>query len=130
MYRTAIPEKTVDPLDMIRVVLDHMPEGETAHGLQIALELGFETDLPTVVSRLGNGSAISAQDTVPFVLWSVAKTADDFEEVIWQTACELGDIDTNCAMVGGIVALIVGYEQLPETWIVRREPLDDWLAKA
>jgi hypothetical protein len=34
-----------------------------------------------------------------------------------------GDIDTNCAIVGGVVALVVGVDAIPAEWRERREPL-------
>jgi ADP-ribosylglycohydrolase len=38
----------------------------------------------------------------------------------------LGDIDTNCAMVGGIVANYTGSDGIPAEWLRRREPLPAW----
>jgi ADP-ribosylglycohydrolase len=72
---------------------------------------------------LGNGSLVSAQDTVPFVLWCAAHQIDSYEDALWATASGLGDIDTNCAMVGGIVACYTGPEDIPEEWLRCREPL-------
>jgi ADP-ribosylglycohydrolase len=46
----------------------------------------------------------------------------DFEEAMWTTVAGLGDRDTTCAIVGGIVALRVGEAGLP-SWQGRREPL-------
>jgi len=43
---------------------------------------------------------------------------------MWQTVSGLGDRDTTCAMVGGIVALSVGQNGLPADWRRRREPLE------
>jgi len=34
-----------------------------------------------------------------------------------------GDCDTNAAIVGGIVALSVGREGIPNDWLKAREPL-------
>ena len=34
-----------------------------------------------------------------------------------------GDVDTNCAIVGGIVALSVGWEKIPKEWLKQMEPL-------
>jgi ADP-ribosylglycohydrolase len=34
-----------------------------------------------------------------------------------------GDMDTNCAIVGSIVALFVGRARLPQTWLRARESL-------
>jgi ADP-ribosylglycohydrolase len=77
----------------------------------------------TAVSLLGNGSMVVAQDTVPFSLWCVARHLDDFEEAMWQTVSGLGDRDTTCAIVGGVVSLACGRDQLPAAWLEAREPL-------
>jgi ADP-ribosylglycohydrolase len=34
-----------------------------------------------------------------------------------------GDLDTNCAIVGGIVALSVGFEGIPADWLAAREAI-------
>lgn len=79
-----------------------------------------------IVRVVGNGSGITAQDTVPFCLWCAAHQLDDYAAAIWRTADGLGDIDTNCAIVGGIVAARVGSAGLPADWLARREPLPAW----
>jgi ADP-ribosylglycohydrolase len=78
---------------------------------------------------VGNGSQVSAQDTVPFALWSAAQHLNNYEEALWQTVSALGDMDTNCAIVGGIVALCAGVENIPEEWHRNREPLPDWVVQ-
>jgi len=40
---------------------------------------------------------------------------------MWQTASGFGDVDTTCAIVGGIVAL--NTPELPQEWLSQREPL-------
>lgn len=72
---------------------------------------------------LGNGSRVSAQDTVPFVLWCASGHLDNFERAVWLTVAGLGDRDTTCAMSGGIVALSAGYEAIPAAWLAAREAL-------
>jgi len=72
---------------------------------------------------LGNGAQISAQDTVPLVLWCASKHLTEYEPALWLTVSALGDRDTTCAMVGGIVAGRVGHAALPREWLMRREPL-------
>ena len=76
--------------------------------------------------RLGNGSQVSAQDTVPFVLWCAGEHLDNYEEALWLTVSGLGDRDTTCAMVGGIVALSAGADSIPASWRQAREPLPRW----
>ena len=44
----------------------------------------------------------------------------------WLTVSGLGDRDTTCAIVGGIVACYVGEEGIPAAWLQAREPLPDW----
>ena len=82
------------------------------------------------VAILGNGAAVTVQDTVPFVLWCAAWRLDDYGQALWFTSSGGGDVDTTCAMVGGIVALHTGVEGIPEYWRNDREPLPTWLTHA
>lgn len=66
---------------------------------------------------------LSAQDTVPFPFWRAARHLDDYEEALWLTVSGLGDRDTTCAVVGGIVACYVGEAGIPAAWLEAREPL-------
>jgi ADP-ribosylglycohydrolase len=111
------------------LVLPHVPESEVRARIQIARNLRSGLEIGKVVDRLGNGSDISSQDTVPFVLWCAARHLHDFEGAIWQALSGLGDLDTNAAMVGGIVASAVGWEGIPVAWRDAREPLPDWLPR-
>ena len=85
-----------------------------------------DTPLNEVVAILGNGQRVSAQTTVPLVLWIAGKYLDNYENAIWNTIQAGGDVDTTCAMVGGIVATYTGIEGIPTEWIARREPLPAW----
>lgn len=88
--------------------------------------LGPDTPVWDVVRAVGNGSGVTAQDTVAFCLWCAAHALDDYVAALWRTADGLGDIDTTCAIVGGIVAARVGVAGLPPDWLARREPLPAW----
>jgi ADP-ribosylglycohydrolase len=46
-----------------------------------------------------------------------------FEEAMWTTVAGLGDRDTTCAIVGGIVVLAAGSVAVPAEWLASREPL-------
>ena len=72
---------------------------------------------------LGNGVQISCQDTVPFCLWVAARHLDDYQAAVVNTIRAGGDIDTNAAIVGGIVSLAVGREGIPPDWLRDREEL-------
>ena len=110
-----------DPLEMLDVVLEHTPPGETRHGIEEAAALPTDTQPRVAARTLGSGQRISAQDTVPFVIWCAACHLDSFEEAFWTTVAGLGDRDTTCAMVGGIVALST--RSVPRQWLAAREPL-------
>ncbi|MCX8118159.1 MAG: ADP-ribosylglycohydrolase family protein [Desulfobacterota bacterium] len=106
--------------EFLREVLKFLPESLTRDRIRLAMEIPPDR-LEEAVLRLGNGSEVSAQDTVPFCLWSAAHHLFDFEEALWWTVRGLGDRDTTCAIVGGIVALSA--LNLPSEWLDRREPL-------
>ena len=87
------------------------------------MEFPASTSVKTVVDQLGNGSRVTAPDTVPFALWCAAHYLDNYVEALWTTVSGLGDIDTDCAIVGGIVALAAGQTSIPEDWREARETL-------
>jgi ADP-ribosylglycohydrolase len=111
--------------DFIDKVLPHIPDSEVKSGVKRARDIQ-STTIEHVVGMIGNGSQISAQDTVPFVLFCAAEWLHNYEEAIWQTMSGGGDVDTTCAMVGGIVALYTGYDGIPKKWIGHREQLPAW----
>ena len=78
------------------------------------------------MSVLGNGSDLTAQDTVPLAIWCASRYLGSYESALWFTVSALGDRDTTCAMVGSIVALSVGSKGIPETWVRSRESLESW----
>ena len=90
------------------------------HGM---MTKAFDTSMVPIVRILGNGSNISCQDTVPFCVWAAARHLDNYEAAIVNTIRAGGDIDTNCAIVGGIVALAVGADGIPADWRRDREEL-------
>jgi ADP-ribosylglycohydrolase len=110
---------------LLDAVLEQMPDGETRRGLAVALELGFDMPARQAAHVLGNGSCVTAPDTVPFALWCAARHLNDFEEAMWTTVSGLGDRDTTCAIAGGIVALAAGRESMPAEWLQAREALEE-----
>ncbi len=115
--------KAADVPGLFDRVIAHTPEGPTRDGLSAARELPAYTPPQEAAFRLGNGRRVLAADTVPFTVWCAFRYLDDYEEAIWETISVLGDIDTNCAIVGGIVALAAGRRAIPESWLEAREPL-------
>ena len=112
--------------EFIDVLLPSVPESEVRTKMLQARDLGARVSVLSAAAKLGNGSQVSAQDTVPFVLWCAGHHLGRYEEAIRQTLRGGGDLDTTCAMVGGIVVLSGGTESIPLQWRNAREPLPDW----
>ncbi len=112
-----------DPERLIATVVEHTPESETRDNVVKAQNLGLGKSTATAVSVLGNGRNISSQDTVGFCVYMAANYMTDFEEAMWATVSGLGDRDTTCAIVGGIIACYLGEEGLPIAWWHSRETL-------
>lgn len=107
-------------------VVESVPDSEVRERLRHAQTLPASASVRLAVAALGNGSKVSAQDTAPFALWCAARRLDDFAEAMWLAVSGLGDRDTTCAIVGGIVAGYVGRDGIPADWRAAREPLPAW----
>jgi ADP-ribosylglycohydrolase len=101
-------------------VLRRTPAGETRDGIAKAAALG-EVESEEAARVLGSGFLVTAPDTVPYALWSAMQHLDNYVEAIVETVAGDGDCDTNCAIVGGIVALYVGMDAIPADWRMARE---------
>jgi ADP-ribosylglycohydrolase len=111
--------------EFIERVLPHVPGGVVKTGLERARTLRSRS-VRAAVRSLGNGSQISCQDTVPWVLWCAGEKLADYSEALWLTVSGGGDVDTTCATVGAIVSAYTGREGIPRGWLDDREPLPDW----
>lgn len=107
-------------------ILPYVPESEVRSKIRQARDMAANVSVQFAVSVLGNGVKVSAQDTVPFALWCAGERLANYEEALWLTVSGLGDRDTTCAIVGGIVASYTGVEGIPRAWIETREELPDW----
>jgi ADP-ribosylglycohydrolase len=107
-------------------LLPFVPESDVKQGIVRARDLPSTTTAYSAAAELGNGSQVSCQDTVPFALWCAAECLRNYENAIWLTLQGLGDSDTNCAIVGSIVALSAPPETIPAVWQHNREPLPNW----
>jgi ADP-ribosylglycohydrolase len=110
-------------LDLVRL---HVPPSAVAEAIGQARDLDPEAPASVAADVLGNGQAIAAHDTVPLALWCAGRRLGHYEEALWLTAAGLGDVDTTCAIVGGIVACFTGSGAIPDAWRQAREPLPVW----
>jgi ADP-ribosylglycohydrolase len=113
----------LEPSDFFETVIRHTPAGPTRTAIEAAAGLSLAAAVAAAVSQLGNGARVMSMDTVPFCLWCVARHLGNFEAALWTAVSGLGDRDTTCAIVGGIAALHERSE-IPDAWIVAREPLE------
>lgn len=114
------------PQFLIEAILPYVPVSTVREGLQRACSLSIDSSLHDAVELLGAGERVTCMDTVPFCIWNAGRFLDDYPEAIWSTVKAGGDIDTNAAIVGGIVALSSNDRTVPSTWIKMREPWPYW----
>ncbi|MBE0539822.1 MAG: ADP-ribosylglycohydrolase family protein [Verrucomicrobia bacterium] len=108
---------------LFEAVLDSTPESKVRRGILIASQTPVTIPVEAVAKALGNGSLVTAPDTVPFALWCAALHLGNYVESLALTISGDGDCDTNAAIVGGIVALSVGQNGIPFEWRKQKEPL-------
>jgi ADP-ribosylglycohydrolase len=117
-----------DSQEFLQRIHQHLPDSHVRKGIRNAIELGPEASVGAAVARLGNGSAVTAPDTVPFALWCAARYLVSYEAALWATVSGLGDRDTTCAIVGGIVVMYAGVESIPAEWLGHREQIPSWVS--
>lgn len=106
-------------------VIDNMPDSNVRAKIKKAKTLPAAYDIRTIVSVLGNGTHLSADDTVPLALWCAANNTNSYEEAIWRGLEALGDRDTIAAIIGSIVVLSAGADSIPRHWIKQAEKFSD-----
>ncbi|MEU1869056.1 ADP-ribosylglycohydrolase family protein [Streptomyces sp. NPDC019793] len=108
-------------------VIALVPKSAVGAGLRRARDMLDYGDATTVAAVLGSGRRTTAHDTVPFALWSAARALGEYETAFWTTAQVGGDVDTTCAIVGGVIA--AGKTGAPPAeWAGRVEALPAWMA--
>lgn len=109
---------------IVAAAIAHTPPGATRDGLVRASKM-LGADHVTVAAEVGNGSRVLASDTVPFAVWCAAKYAAtaDYAGALWACTDVGGDVDTTCAMVGGMVVGASGLDGIPADWRAAREDL-------
>ncbi|MFE6774660.1 ADP-ribosylglycohydrolase family protein [Streptomyces sp. NPDC057702] len=121
----AAPGGPGEPKRLLDDVVALVPRSAVQAGLRRARDMLDFADPVTVAAVLGCGRRTSAHDTVPFALWAAAGNLTSFEHAFWTTAQAGGDVDTTCAIVGGVLA---GRSQgaPPADWQERTEALPEW----
>jgi ADP-ribosylglycohydrolase len=116
--------------EFLQQIHQRTPTSQVRRGIQNAIDLPNGTPVHAATSVLGNGSKVTAHDTVPFALWSAACHLDDYQDALWATVSGLGDRDTTCAIVGGVVVMRTGVQGIPKRWLDCREPIPRHMLKS
>lgn len=118
-------ENFTDKDNWLNEVIEYTPESDLKYKLIKIKTLPKSYHVKTIVSALGNGTKMTAQDTVPLTLWNVYHNINDFESTLWNTVSALGDRDTTCAIAGGISIMSSKEENIPKQWISNVEKWED-----
>ena len=121
--RHGINGKQLQPEKFYDFIISNMPGSMVRSKIEKARTLPSDYDIRTIVSVLGNGIQLSAQDTVPFALWCAINHSDSFSDAIWRGVSGLGDRDTIGAIIGSVVVMSTGANDIPEQWIAQTERL-------
>jgi len=113
-----------EPEQLLAAAARHVRPGPVQQGLLAAIKI---KDREQAAYELGSGARAMAQDTVPFALWVAARYLHDYPSAIAACIDAGGDVDTTCAIAGGVVAAHTGEEGIPARWLATREPLPDWV---
>ncbi|MFG2226440.1 ADP-ribosylglycohydrolase family protein [Streptomyces sp. NPDC048644] len=122
----ANPAGAPGPEQLIDDVMALIPRSAVQAGLRRARDMLDYANSGTVAAVLGCGRRTTAHDTVPFALWAAARHLGNYEQAFWTTAEAGGDVDTTCAIVGGIIASGRGGHP-PQEWLDGTEPLPSWM---
>jgi ADP-ribosylglycohydrolase len=121
----ALAASGVERTKLLEQVIPFVPPGHTLERLRRASQIDLDSDPTKVGEELGTGLDVAAHDTVPFCLWVAARHLDSYEEAIWTATSQHGDRDTTGAIVGGVVVLATGEDQIPVLWRAATESLPD-----
>jgi ADP-ribosylglycohydrolase len=111
------------PLDaFLGAVVERTPRSEVRDRLESIRGRPIRS-ASVAAKAVGNGSLVSAVDTVPFALWCAGRFLSDYEQAVWRAISTGGDMDTLAAIVGGVAASYTGLNGIPSRWLAAREPL-------
>jgi ADP-ribosylglycohydrolase len=100
--------------DFMYKIQNELNDSDMKSKLNKALYLDGNPSIELLVKTLGNGIKMTAQDTVPLVIWMLSRYRKNFEECLWNTVSALGDRDTTCAMAGGVSILCCDEDTIPD----------------
>ena len=98
-----------------------MKTSDTRERIFTTSTLAVDTTPAEAAKVLGTGRWGCVHETVPFVIWSVLRHSQSYEDALWTTVEAKGSTDITCAMVGGILS--AGRDAPSREWMLQLEPL-------
>ncbi|MBX2798553.1 MAG: ADP-ribosylglycohydrolase family protein [Myxococcales bacterium] len=117
----AVARGITHPDELWELLLSRTTGSFVRVNVETAARLDPTTPVDRAAAELGSGFRVCAHDTVGFALWCAFHHGASLEEALWTTVAGLGDMDTTCAIVGGILGAS-GRTETP-SWVDRCEPL-------
>lgn len=110
---------------LLQGVIEALTDSETRRRLEHARRIPAGEHAAARL-QLGTGHQVAGFDTAPFCLW-IAAHHRDWSDALYATAAGFGDVDTTCAIVGGLLAVPCGGP--PAAWRACAEALPDGLGE-
>ena len=110
-----------------RFLTEFVPYGQVREGIKKAAELPIDTPTDKLIEILGNGTHVTCQDTIPLCVFLTVRALTEYnrsemyEKVMIETCQCFGDVDTNCAIVGGMIGII---SPPPAKWVRYCQPME------
>jgi len=118
-------KQNVNQKDWLNEIIEITPESDLKYKLIKIKSLPKSYHIKTIISALGNGTKMTAQDTVPLALWNVYHNINNFKDTLWNTVSALGDRDTTCAIAGGICIMSSKEANIPKQWLTDVEKWEE-----
>jgi ADP-ribosylglycohydrolase len=136
LLKSLPPERVVKRENLINTLYDellmYVPKGKVWDGIKKSSELPLDTPTGKLIEVLGNGTHVTCQDTIPLCVFLTIraltqyKIEEMYEKVMIETCQCFGDVDTNCAIVGGMIGII---SPPPAKWVRYCQPMEGVLGE-
>lgn len=109
--------------DLLRLVVESLPDTQTRDRLVALSEIEEETPLLEIARRFGCSGFVA--ESVPLALRGASRIRSlDFKNVLVELIACGGDTDTNASIAGQVAGALIGRRQLPEEMIARTPDSD------
>ncbi|HEY7184287.1 MAG TPA: ADP-ribosylglycohydrolase family protein [Blastocatellia bacterium] len=104
--------------DLLRLVVEAMPDTQTRDRLVALIEIEEEIPLLEIARRFGCSGYVA--ESVPLALCGASRVRSlDFKAVLAELIACGGDTDTNASIAGQVAGALIGRNGLPEEMIAR-----------